>query len=59
MPSVLQRFARVAPYFRSGKAAIVAAGLAALVGAATEPLIPALMQHYTMLQRILSATLLS
>ena len=44
MPSVLQRFARVAPYFRSGKAAIAASGLAALVGAATEPLIPALMQ---------------
>ena len=44
MPSVLQRFARVAPHFRSGKAAIAVAGLAALVGAATEPLIPALMQ---------------
>jgi subfamily B ATP-binding cassette protein MsbA len=44
MPSVLQRFARVAPYFRTGKAALAAAGLAALVGAATEPLIPALMQ---------------
>jgi subfamily B ATP-binding cassette protein MsbA len=44
MPSMLQRFARVGPYFRSGKAAIAASGLAALVGAATEPLIPALMQ---------------
>ena len=44
MPSVLQRFARVGPYFRSGKGAIAIAGLAALVGAATEPLIPALMQ---------------
>ena len=44
MPSVLQRFARVAPYFRSGKAAILASGAAALVGAATEPMIPALMQ---------------
>ena len=41
---MLQRFARVGPYFRSGKASIAAAGLAALVGAATEPLIPALMQ---------------
>ncbi len=41
---MLQRFARVGPYFRSGKAAIAASGLAALVGAATEPLIPALMQ---------------
>jgi len=44
MPSVLQRFARVAPYFRSGKAAIAASAAAALVGAATEPMIPALMQ---------------
>ena len=44
MPSVLQRFARVGPYFRSGKGAIAIAGLAALVSAATEPLIPALMQ---------------
>lgn len=44
MPSVLQRFARVGPYFRSGKGAIAIAGVAALVSAATEPLIPALMQ---------------
>jgi subfamily B ATP-binding cassette protein MsbA len=44
MPSVLQRFARVAPYFRSGKAAIAASAVAALVSAATEPMIPALMQ---------------
>ena len=44
MPSVLQRFARVAPYFRSGKSAIAASAAAALVGAATEPMIPALMQ---------------
>ncbi|MFY7917172.1 MAG: lipid A export permease/ATP-binding protein MsbA [Rubrivivax sp.] len=44
MPSVLQRFARVAPFFRSGKAAIAASAVAALVSAATEPMIPALMQ---------------
>jgi subfamily B ATP-binding cassette protein MsbA len=44
MPSLMQRFARVAPYFRRGRGAILAAALAALVGAATEPLIPALMQ---------------
>ena len=44
MPSVLQRFARVAPYFRSGKVAIAASAVAALVSAATEPMIPALMQ---------------
>ena len=44
MPSVLQRFARVAPYFRSGKVAMAASAVAALVSAATEPMIPALMQ---------------
>jgi subfamily B ATP-binding cassette protein MsbA len=44
MPSLLQRFARVAPYFRRSRGAIVAAALASLVGAATEPLVPALMQ---------------
>ena len=44
MPSLLQRFARIAPYFRSGRGAIALAGLAALVGASTEPMIPALMQ---------------
>ena len=44
MPTLLQRFARIAPYFRSGRGAIAAAGLAAVVGAATEPMIPALMQ---------------
>ncbi len=44
MPSILQRFARVAPYFRRSRAAIVAAAVASLVGASTEPLLPALMQ---------------
>jgi len=41
---MLQRFARVAPYFRGARPALGAAGAAALVGALTEPLIPALMQ---------------
>ncbi|MFZ4650265.1 MAG: lipid A export permease/ATP-binding protein MsbA [Rubrivivax sp.] len=44
MASMLQRFARVAPYFRGARPALGAAGAAALVGALTEPLIPALMQ---------------
>ena len=38
------RFARVAPYFAGARGALAAAGAAALVGALTEPLIPALMQ---------------
>ena len=44
MHALLQRFARVAPYFRGARHAVAAAGAAALLGAATEPLIPALMQ---------------
>jgi subfamily B ATP-binding cassette protein MsbA len=44
MPSLLARFSRVAPYFAGARGALAAAGAAALVGALTEPLIPALMQ---------------
>jgi subfamily B ATP-binding cassette protein MsbA len=44
MPSLLQRFARLAPYLKTGRLGLVAAVLGAMVGAATEPLIPALMQ---------------
>ncbi|MBP6901089.1 MAG: lipid A export permease/ATP-binding protein MsbA [Burkholderiaceae bacterium] len=44
MPSLLQRFARIAPYFRHGRLGIVAAFVASLVGALTEPLIPELMK---------------
>jgi subfamily B ATP-binding cassette protein MsbA len=44
MPTLLQRFARLTPYLRTGRAGLVAAALGALVAAATEPLIPALMQ---------------
>jgi ATP-binding cassette, subfamily B, bacterial MsbA len=43
-PTLTQRFARLAPYLRSGRRGLVAAGLAALVGALTEPMVPALLQ---------------
>ena len=44
MASLLARFSRVAPFFAGARGALAAAGAAALVGALTEPLIPALMQ---------------
>jgi subfamily B ATP-binding cassette protein MsbA len=44
MPTLLQRFARLAPYLRSGGRGLAGAVLGAMVGAATEPMIPALMQ---------------
>ncbi len=44
MPTLLQRFARVTPYFRHGRIGIVVAFVGSLVGAATEPLIPELMK---------------
>ena len=44
MPSLTQRFARLAPYLQSGRRGLVAAVLAALVGAITEPMVPALLQ---------------
>ena len=44
MASLLARFSRVAPHFAGARPALAAAGAAALVGALTEPLIPALMQ---------------
>ncbi len=44
MPTLTQRFARLLPYLRSGRAGLVGALLGALVGAATEPMIPALLQ---------------
>jgi len=44
MPSIAQRLARIAPYLRSGRRSLVLAGLGAVVGAATEPMIPALLQ---------------
>ena len=44
MPTLLQRFARITPYFRQGRIGIVVAFVGSLVGAATEPLIPELMK---------------
>ena len=44
MPSLLQRFARIAPYFRHARLGLVVAFAASLIGALTEPLIPALMK---------------
>jgi len=44
MPTLTQRLARLAPYLRSGRAGLVGAGLGAVVGAATEPAIPAMMK---------------
>jgi subfamily B ATP-binding cassette protein MsbA len=44
MPSLLQRFTRIAPYFKAGRLGLVVALVASIVGAATEPAIPALLQ---------------
>jgi ATP-binding cassette, subfamily B, bacterial MsbA len=44
MPSLLQRLARLAPYLRPGRRGLFGAVCGAAVGAATEPVIPALMQ---------------
>jgi subfamily B ATP-binding cassette protein MsbA len=42
--SLLQRLKRITPYFSGHSSAVVAAVLATLIGAATEPAIPALMR---------------
>ncbi len=44
MPTRLQRFARITPYFRQGRIGIVVAFIGSLIGAATEPLIPEMMK---------------
>ena len=44
MSPLVRRLARMAPFFRQSRPALAISGLAALVGALTEPLIPALMQ---------------
>jgi subfamily B ATP-binding cassette protein MsbA len=44
MSGLLQRFARVAPYFRRSRAAVAVALVASMVGAATEPMLAALMK---------------
>ncbi len=44
MPTLLQRFARITPYFRQSRLAVAVAFVASLLGALTEPLIPELMK---------------
>jgi len=44
MPPLLQRIARLKPYFKSGNRGIVVAVIASLIAAATEPVLPALMK---------------
>ncbi len=44
MPTLLQRFSRLAPYMRSSRRGLAAAAIGSLVGAATEPAIPELMR---------------
>lgn len=44
MASISQRLARIAPYLKSGRPALGVAALGAVVGASTEPMIPALLQ---------------
>jgi subfamily B ATP-binding cassette protein MsbA len=44
MPSLLQRFARVYPFFRRSRGAVALAALGSIVGAITEPMLPALMK---------------
>jgi ATP-binding cassette, subfamily B, bacterial MsbA len=45
MPSLLQRLKRLLPYIKNSRAGLVAAVLGSVVTAATEPLIPALMNR--------------
>jgi ATP-binding cassette, subfamily B, bacterial MsbA len=42
--SMLRRLAHVMPYFRDSRWALVVAAVASVIGAATEPVVPALMQ---------------
>ncbi len=44
MPPLLQRVARLKPYFKSGNRGIVVAIVTSLIAAATEPVLPALMK---------------
>ncbi len=44
MPSLSSRLARIAPYYASGRRGFAVAIAAMVVGAATEPAIPALLQ---------------
>ena len=45
MPTLQQRFARLVPYIRNSRAGLFGALLGAIVMAATEPMIPALMNR--------------
>ena len=45
MPTLLQRLARLLPYVRDSRAGLLAAVLGSVVTAATEPMIPALMNR--------------
>ena len=44
-PSLLQRLARIAPYFRASRVGFIVAIAAAATAAATEPMIPALLKY--------------
>ena len=44
MPTLRQRIARITPYFATSRKGIAVAIVASIVGAATEPVLPALMQ---------------
>jgi subfamily B ATP-binding cassette protein MsbA len=44
MPTLLQRFARLAPYLKSSHRGLIAAAVGSLLGALTEPAIPELMR---------------
>ena len=44
MPSLLQRFVRIWPYFKTGRLGLLVALAGSIVGAATEPMAPALLQ---------------
>jgi subfamily B ATP-binding cassette protein MsbA len=45
VPPLKQRLARIAPYFRSSRLGLGVAALASIVGALTEPMIPALLKQ--------------
>ena len=44
MPNLLQRFSRIAPYFAQARLGLLVAFMGSLIGAATEPMIPALLK---------------
>ncbi len=44
MPTLLQRFSRIAPHFAQARVGMLVALVGSLIGAATEPMIPALLK---------------